>query len=83
MVGQVEPDVTHDVTQHLHFNMTINHPVPDSPCVGEEAPPHIHTSADRLSLTHHHTCCPTFDILAVKEVDVLKFAIVLQGVQAA
>ena len=33
-VGQVERDVTHDVTQHLHFNVTINHPVPRQPLCG-------------------------------------------------
>ena len=46
-------------------------------------PTYTHTSADRLSLSPHHTCCPTFDILAVVEVDVLEFGFVLEGVQAA
>ena len=82
-MGQVVRDVNHDVTQHQHFNVTINHPVPDSACVGEEAHLHIYTQALTVSLTHHEICCPTFDFHAVKEVDVLQFAIVLEGVQAA
>ena len=81
-MGQVVRDVNHDVIQHQHFNVTINHPVPDSACVGEEEPPHIHYALI-VSLTHHQTCCPTFDILAVGEVDVLEFGFVLEGVQVA
>ena len=80
-MGQVVRDVNHDITQHQHFNVTINHPVPDSACVGEEAHPHIFTQALTVSLTHTQTCCPTFDFLAVAEVDVLEFGFVLQRVQ--
>ena len=76
-------DVNHDVTQHQHFNVTINHPVPDSACVGEEAHLHTYTQALTVSLTHDQTCCPTFDFLAVVEVDVPEFGFVLEGVQAA
>ena len=82
-VEQVVCDVNHDVTQHQHFNVTISHPVPDNPYVGEEAPPHIHYALT-ISLAHHRTCCPTFDFLAFREVDVLEFGFVLhKGVQIA
>ena len=76
-------DVNHDVTQHQHFNVTINHPVPDSACVGEEAHFHIYTQALTVSLTHHQTCCPTFDFHALDEADDLEFGVVLQRVQVA
>ena len=77
-------DVYHDVTEHQHFNVTINHPVPDSPSpVWVRSHLHIYTQALTVSLTHDQTCCPTFDFLAVVEVDVLEFGFVLEGVQAA
>ena len=85
-VGQMVRDVYHDVTEHQHLNVTINRPVPDSPSsvwTRSHLHRHIHTSADRLSLNPHQTCCPTFDFHAVVEVDVLEFGFVLEGVQAA
>ena len=51
--------------------------------MGEEAHLHIYTQALTVSLTLDQTCCPTFDFLAVVEVDVLEFGFVLEGVQAA